>query len=384
MAGDGSRARARARRGWAATIAALLLASLMSPAGATPQAKLADARAQLRNLSAQIQAQAAEVAQLQDRVAAANARVATASAELARVQGQRAELSAELDQARAAWEKARANLNDLAAESFMHTAGTLDATTLDAVLGSSSWQEMNDRLAFTSALSLIEAGVAARADAARARLTDQVAAANASAAQQADLLAQLTTARDVASTALAAQTEASTRLAATRDQIVALISHLAKVVRESELGGVGSAFQGPYHVSYGEWAVRFLRLIQAPTCRDNQVVMVAWQVQEFTQAAWNPLATTHAMPGSTVYNSSGVQNYTSLGQGLQATEDTLRGGSGSYGYGAILDALSRCDPAMTTAAAVNASAWCSGCTNGAYLVGLVPKVEADFRTYASL
>ncbi|MGE5226373.1 MAG: hypothetical protein ACM3OO_05810 [Planctomycetaceae bacterium] len=365
-------------------MAALLLASLMSPAGATPQAKLSSARAQLRDLSAQIQAQAAEVAQLQDRVASANARVAAASAELARLQGQRAQLSEELDAARAAWEKARANLNELAAESFMNTAGTLDASTLAAVLGSSSWQEMNDRLAFTSALSLVQAGVAARADAARARLNDQVAAANASAAEQANLLDQVTSARDEASAALAAQTQASAQLAATRDRIVALISHLAKVVREAELGGVGSAFQGPYHVTYGEWAVRFLRQLQAPTCRDNQVVMVAWQVQEFTQAAWNPLATTHPMPGSTDYNSSGVQNYASLAQGLQATEDTLRGGTSSYGYGAILDALSRCSPAMTTAVAVNASAWCAGCTNGAYLVGLVPKVEADFRTYASL
>ncbi|MGZ4148996.1 MAG: coiled-coil domain-containing protein [Actinomycetota bacterium] len=364
--------------------AALVLASLMSPASATPQARLADARSQLRALSAQIQAQSAAVVQAQDHVAAANSRVAAASADLARVQGRRARLTAQLDAARAAWEQSRANLNDLAAEAYMHTAGSLDTSTLAAVLGASSLQDMSDRLAFTSALGIAQAGVAARADAARARLDDQVAAVNASAAAQAALLDQVTTARDDASAALASQAQASAQLAASRDEVVALISRLAKKVREAELGGVGTAFQGPYHVSYGEWAVRFLRQMKVPTCRSNQVVAVAWQVQEFTQAAWNPLATTHPMPGSTTYNGAGVQNYVSLDQGLQATEDTIRGGSATYGYGAIVDALSRCADPMTTAAAVNASAWCSGCTNGAYLVGIVPKVEADFRTYASL
>lgn len=376
--------RTRARRGWVGVCVALMLTSLVPAASATPQAKLENARTQLRDLSAQIQAQAAAVVQLQDRVAAADARVAAASADLARMQGQRAQLTARLDVARAAWEQARADLSELAAESFMHTAGSLDTSTLAAVLGANSLQEMSDRLAFSAALGTAQADVAARADAARTRLDARVAAVDASATAQAALLDEVTTARDEVSTSLAAQVQASADLAASRDQVVALISRLAQEVKAAELGGVGTAFQGPYHVSYGEWAVRLLRQLQVPTCRDNQVVVVAWQVQEFTQAAWNPLATTHAMPGSTDFNGVGVQNYVSLGQGLQATEDTIRGGADTYGYGAIVDALSRCADPMTTAAAVNASSWCSGCGNGAYLIGLVPKVEADFHTYASL
>ena len=95
------------------------------------------------------------------------------------------------------------------------------------------------------------------------------------------------------------------------------------------------------------------------------MVVVAWQANEFTQARWNPLATTHRMAGSTSFNDVGVQNYVSLTQGLRASAETLTGGATSFGYRAILDALGRCDDAMTTAEAIRASAWCRGCSNGA-------------------
>jgi hypothetical protein len=114
------------------------------------------------------------------------------------------------------------------------------------------------------------------------------------------------------------------------------------------------------------------------------VALVSWQVAEFTQAAWNPLATTYPMHGSTRYNGSGVRNYISLGQGLDATRLTIRGGMSSYGYGRIVSSLSACADAMTTARAINASAWCRGCAGGTYVTGMVPKVEADYSTYAAL
>ena len=41
-------------------------------------------------------------------------------------------------------------------------------------------------------------------------------------------------------------------------------------------------------------------------------------------ARFNPLNTTLVLPGSTAYNSIGVQNYTSYDQGVQATVSTLR------------------------------------------------------------
>jgi hypothetical protein len=47
-----------------------------------------------------------------------------------------------------------------------------------------------------------------------------------------------------------------------------------------------------------------------------------------------------------------------------------------------VDRLSR-RPA-DTAGAIAASSWCPGCLNGMYVVGVVPKVQADFATYAAL
>jgi hypothetical protein len=55
-----------------------------------------------------------------------------------------------------------------------------------------------------------------------------------------------------------------------------------------------------------------------------------------------------------------------------------------FGYGRIVSELSACADAMTTARAINASSWCRGCAGGTYVVGMVPKVLANYATYASL
>jgi hypothetical protein len=133
---------------------------------------------------------------------------------------------------------------------------------------------------------------------------------------------------------------------------------------------------------FGDWAERFLGQVGAPACLDNLVVVVAWQANEFTEARWNPLATTHRMPGSTDFNEVGVQNYRSLHQGLRASRDTLADGAPSFGYEAILDGLRRCDDAMVTAEAVRTSAWCRGCSGGGYVTDLVPIVQAYYERYA--
>jgi hypothetical protein len=133
----------------------------------------------------------------------------------------------------------------------------------------------------------------------------------------------------------------------------------------------------------GEWAGAFLARIGAPDCTENRVLVVAWEAQESTQARFNPLATTHDMPGATEFNDVGVRNYRSVGQGLDATSATLEDGSASYGYEAILSSLRACADAEATAWFVNASAWCRGCTGGAYLTALLPAVRADLATYSA-
>jgi hypothetical protein len=169
----------------------------------------------------------------------------------------------------------------------------------------------------------------------------------------------------------------------TKSEIVALIARLHKQLRAEALAAVGTAFQGPGHVSYGAWAGLFLRAVGAPGCQANLITLVAWQYSEFTQAAWNPLADTLAMSGSTTFNSVGVQNYVSLDQGLQATRFTLVNGS-AFGYGAILSDLVGCADPMSTAGAINASMWCRGCAGGAYVVNDIAKVEANYELYAQL
>jgi hypothetical protein len=39
---------------------------------------------------------------------------------------------------------------------------------------------------------------------------------------------------------------------------------------------------------------------------------------------------------------------------------------------------------MTTARAINASAWCRGCTGGAYVTGKIAQVQANYSVYAKL
>lgn len=135
-------------------------------------------------------------------------------------------------------------------------------------------------------------------------------------------------------------------------------------------------------VSYGHWASRFLREMRVPRCSENKIVVVAWEVNEGTAAVYNPLATTYDMPGATRYNSVGVRNYMSLGQGADATRLTIERGFTIYGYGEIVRRLDRCAPPMKTARAIKRSSWCPGCTGGRYVTGLIRGIKADYGTYA--
>ena len=184
--------------------------------------------------------------------------------------------------------------------------------------------------------------------------------------------------------AYAQERQALAGLGAARESIVALIDRLRGRLEPQDIAAVAGAFQGRDNVSYGEWAHAFLRVMGAPACHENLVVTIAWQAQEGTQAAWNPLATTHRMHGSTDFNSVGVQNFRSLEQGLQATRETIDYGWDVYRYGAIVRSMRECADPLDTAQAIAASSWCFGCTNGQYVIGVVPNVEASFDTYADL
>jgi hypothetical protein len=135
-------------------------------------------------------------------------------------------------------------------------------------------------------------------------------------------------------------------------------------------------------VTYEAWAGAFLGRLGAPTCSENLLIVVTWETAESTAAAFNPLATTHDMPGATDMNTVGVKDYKSVEQGLDASRDTLLLGAESYGYGAIVDNLRGCSSAEATAQAINASAWCRGCVGGTYITGLLPIVRTSYSEHA--
>ena len=69
-----------------------------------------------------------------------------------------------------------------------------------------------------------------------------------------------------------------------------------------------------------------LNALGAPPTPLNVGELASWSSREGTSAAWNPLATTVKEPGSSPFNSIGVQNFSSMFAGEQATAQTLREG----------------------------------------------------------
>jgi len=134
-------------------------------------------------------------------------------------------------------------------------------------------------------------------------------------------------------------------------------------------------------MTYVQWADKFLRELRVPRCDNNEIVVVAWETNEGTDAVWNPLATTYWLKGSTRFNSHGVRNYESLAQGLNGTRLTIERGFSIYGYGAIVRKLDNCASPMETARAIKRSSWCGGCSNGRYVTGLIRTVKRNFATY---
>jgi hypothetical protein len=378
----------RPRRSVSAALALALAAAL---AVAAPRAdasvadRLARARAELRDLTTRIETQVAAADELRARVTAAGRRIDAVHRRLGLLLDARHAVEAAVAEAAEDYERARGEIAEIALEAFIGAPGaTSEVALVAAALGAPTIGEVGDSVAYAAAVGEARADAAERVAVARARLESRTAALDAVLVERAGALEELEAARGELSEALVAHEAAAAALEASRDEAIALVSRLSARAAAAALGGVGAAFAGPYHVSYGEWAEGFLRRIGVPACRENRVVVVAWQVQESTRAAWNPLATTRRMPGSTDFNEVGVQNFVSLRQGLEATRRTVEHGLEVYGYGAIVDSLRRCDDALVTAEAIAASSWCPGCLGGMYVVGVVPKVDADYAAYAAI
>jgi hypothetical protein len=114
-----------------------------------------------------------------------------------------------------------------------------------------------------------------------------------------------------------------------------------------------------------EFYKSILKGVGAPITDENMKFMYAWRQAEGGKAKNNPFNTTQSKPNSTFYNclkkgisgcKSGVRNYMSSRDGIDATIKTLQNGR----YRNILDALKKGTSAEQTAMALKASPWGTG------------------------
>jgi len=368
----------KSRRLAAGLLVLAAVVAVQGPATADTQSKLNNAQQKLGKLESVISAQVKQAEAVRADLMTAQNKVNVAQQSFDGVTTQLISLREALSLDQAQYDELQGHIDALARQAYMEGP----AANIESLLGASSMNDLNDRMEFMSVIGNQDAILARQVQGLTTTLDAQKTQLEGLQSRQALELNQLNSARDLLDGKLTAQEDALANLNTTRDKIVKLIGELSSKLQGSTISGVGGILQGGHNAPYGAWAAAFLQRIGAPTCFDNLVAMVAWQVQEGTTANWNPLATTYPMPGASDFNSVGVKNYLSLAQGLDATYLTLD--TKSYGYPPILASLRACKAAMTTAWAINASSWCRGCVGGRYEVGLIATVEANYGTYSKL
>ena len=352
-------------------VAVFALAALVGAASAAvAQTPVETARERAARLGQQVVNAHASVSELQRRILSLASDVTAARRRLDHLQGRLVEAEHDLARARADVASVNARLNERARQAFMTSGPGASAAYL---LEADSFADLMDRTVMLDSVQRADTLLGAEAAIESSEMAVRQASLERATRRRTALLAQIESNQADLLGAFAAQQDALAQLAGQRRDALRDVRAIER--RIARRAGA---------LPFGDWAERFLRYLSAPTCRDNLVVVMAWQANEFTQARWNPLATTHRMHRSTSFNEVGVQNYVSLTQGVRASSETLTGGATSYGYRAILDALRRCDDAMATAEAIRASAWCRGCSNGGYVTELVPIVERYFERYTAL
>jgi hypothetical protein len=347
--------------------------------------RLDRARARLRSLSTEIATQSQAVEDARAAAIAADTRATEADQALVPLTVQRILVAQRVADVQAQLAQAQQRFHDAVVQAFIAAPGTQPgAATFAAVLDANSFADLQDQLVFGEAAANVRSKAIDEVSALDQRLSAHGATLDALITAAQDVRARRDAALEEQQAALVREQQAMGTLNAARTEIVSLIDRLRARLAPQDVQQVAEAFQGDHNISYGSWADAFLKVMGAPRCHANLVVTIAWQAQEGTQASWNPLATTHRMDGSTDFNSVGVQNYRTLAQGLEATKETIEGGWQTYGYGAVIRSMRDCADPLDTARAIAASSWCSGCAGGAYVIGIVPAVEASFETYYDL
>ncbi|MEX1047532.1 MAG: hypothetical protein WD757_07760 [Actinomycetota bacterium] len=360
-------------------VALAAVVSVSSTIPAASQSELAEARAQLERLEQQIESGRRQKESLTLQVEGIRSRIADGSLAAKSLDDQLAETREQISAAQEEAELLEERKAFVVRNAYMQGAG---GGTFDVIFGSTSGSDFNERLDYLSMVALGSEQLAERVSQTTYALEAHGADLEQYSQQQNEALEMLGEQQKVLEEKSNQLQAAQLDLFDARDALVDLVAE--GNLTESDVASVSEVFHGTDSATFGGWASYLLHEMQAPACHDNLVAVVAWQVNEFTDAQWNPLATTYPMDGASDFNSVGVKNYISLEQGLDATRLTLVRGSSSYGYGDVIRSLRRCADAMKTAEAIRASSWCYGCTYGEYVTGLIPRIEADFTHYARL
>ena len=330
-----------------------LAASLVSwwggPAGASTKEDRARARlavlvqrigseqAALDGIRARLGADASSLRTLQARQAALAPQLGAASDGFAQVEDRLMRARDGVAAARSSYLDARTQLDQQARQAYMFGP----ALGLEAILGATSLADLSDRVEFVDTVSRTQAAASAAAQARSAALGTQERRLSGLLEERALALRDLAGRRDALQAAFDGQQDllAADRAAVRREQALlatldrerrqvdALVTRLATGLSPAELAdaeaasaAAAAAHDGrtsPQPISFGRWAALLMPRLGAPACTNNLIVTVAWETQEYTQARWNPLATTKDMPGAADFNSTGVKDYRSLGQGLE-------------------------------------------------------------------
>jgi len=369
---------ARGYRSVASTLVALaLLCSAAAGASGSTRSRISSARQRLSALEHEMSAARDRVAAMQTQLRVLAVKVQQGRARYDSIHSRLVATRNHLAYERARYHTIRHRLDGRARDAYMQGPGS----GIDFILGASSLANLSDRVEFVNAVAQSDVDLANRAQQLAAVLKVQAAREHSELQQQASVLRALTSAERSLASSFAAEQAQMDRLARARTEVASLLRRLRNQLRAEELAAARSAIATGTPATFGGWASAFLSAAGFSQSRNNLVVMVAWQTAEYTDARWNPLATTYPMAGSSIFNSAGVRNYASLGQGIQATIDTLR--ASGYGYEAILSDLAASADPYTTAGAINASSWCHGCAGGNYVIGLIPAVEAYYGSYAA-
>lgn len=370
----------RATRGGGATLLALAVLALLGLGGATPAG--ADTASDLRAAKDRLHELERGIAEEQRQVESIHADLLRVADQLLQEQDAYRRLALELFRARDDLEATRQALN--VTRDRLDTRARIayidgPAATLSALLGATTLSDVTDGLEFQDRLAREDAELAARLHRLLDRQREQAATLDELVARRREAVKRLDEQQQALAAAFDRQQHALQDMSAARAEIGRLVKQLQKQLTAEELATARTSGRG-MTISFGQWAEALLGRLRAPLCRNDLVVVVAWETAEFTAATWNPLATTYSIPGASTFNSAGVKNYASLEMGLDATVGTLE--KTGLGYEAILADLAACSDPMVTGWAINASRWCRGCAGGRYVVAIIPAVETYYDRYA--